>query len=176
MKLLENPKTEAYHELKSLVLSSSFPWFYQNQSTENNSINYSNVPFYSHGILIRPEASGYPVKNSPHADLAVKVALEILTHNNIDYYTLLRINANCLHPFKTTLSTVPHVDHPYKHRNLLLYLTDAGGDTIVEEQKHTPKEDDALLFEGLHYGQSPMENRRINIIVTFLDSTIIEAY
>ena len=40
---------------------------------------------------------------------------------------------------------------------------------IVEDEKYDPKEDDAILFDGInHYMQSPLKERRIILVSTFV--------
>ena len=82
-------------------------------------------------------------------------------------YFFLRSNANATHPDAGHQYSDPHIDHPHTpHSNLIVYLTDTDGETIVENKKHSPKEDDVILFTGKHYMKRPSKGRRVILIST----------
>ncbi|NDB81251.1 MAG: hypothetical protein EB127_00655 [Alphaproteobacteria bacterium] len=184
--MLENPKTDNYWRFKELVLSADFPWYYYPFSTPHTPTpkGRADLPFYSHIFMTRATPPlGYSEYRSPHFTLAAEVLKEICIHNGIDLLSFLRMNANCSQLASVPSTTVSHYDHRFRHKNLLLYLTDAGGETIVEGERHSPKMDEAIAFEGKHYFElpanptnSPMSQRRVVIVATFLDPTVIEMY
>ena len=161
IKVLKNPKTNHYREFKSTVLSKEFPWRY-NVST--------NMDFYSHVFLQRPELNGYTEPHSKWTNQNCIVMGEIVDYNGLYKdipYFFLRANANATHPDSGRQYSDPHVDHPNTpHSNLIVYLTDADGDTIVENDRYSPKEDDVVLFTGQHYMQGPSKGRRVILIST----------
>ena len=161
IQVLKNPKTFTYLEFKKFVLSKQFSWTY-NVST--------NMGFYSHVFLQRPESRRYTVPNSSVVNENLQILSEIIDHNglykNIPYF-FLRSNANVTHPDSGRQYSDPHVDHSdIPHSNLIVYLTDTDGDTIVENDRHSPKEDDVVLFTGEHYMQRPTKGRRVILIST----------
>ena len=186
---LQNPKTKSYGELKFLLSGKDFPWFYIDKSTENDvyevkeSESY-NLSFLSHAFLTRPgEVNLYPTHNSSHLNLASKLVCEIFKYNNIDVNCIYRINANMVFPSPSRGIKVsrPHRDHCFDHKNLLIYFTNAGGKTIVEDVSkrkdssyslslsHNPKEDDIIVFEGvMHCHEIPQEKRRLVLVVTYI--------
>lgn len=172
MQILSNPITSTYLNFKKDLLSANFPWFWGENTTPNTDFDkskYSNVSCYSHTFLCRPEENKkYPTANSNYLDTISIVFKEILDFNNINLNTFMRINANCTHPYPNILSSVPHLDHTFTHKNIIIYFTNSGGDTFVNENRHSPKEDDVLLFEGIHYYQTPLKNRRIISVATFI--------
>ena len=161
IKVLRNPKTNYYREFKDTVLSKEFPWRY-NVST--------NMDFYSHVFLQRPELNGYTEPHSKWTNQNCIVMGEIVDYNGLYKdipYFFLRANANATHPDSGRQYSDPHVDHPNTpHSNLIVYLTDADGDTIVENDRYSPKEDDVVLFTGQHYMQRPSKGRRVILIST----------
>ena len=161
IKVLKNPKTNHYREFKSTVLSKEFPCRY-NVST--------NMDFYSHVFLQRPELNGYTEPHSKWTNQNCIVMGEIVDYNGLYKdipYFFLRANANATHPDSGRQYSDPHVDHPNTpHSNLIVYLTDADGDTIVENDRYSPKEDDVVLFTGQHYMQRPSKGRRVILIST----------
>ena len=171
---LNNPLTDNYIEFKKIVLSTKFQWFYRGEHIPEGSYEpseeYYNGPIYGHTLLARPSIETKFISRhfSDHMDLAAQVFLEIFEHNNISFNYFLRINANVVHPEKEVLKTVPHVDHFFDHKNALIYLTDAGGQTIVGKESHDPKEDDVIIFGGeTHYIKTPESKRRVVLVATY---------
>lgn len=162
MELIGNPITPEYEDLKSLVLSDDFSWYYERNPKDD-------FHFYSHVFLERPHPDRrFPAITSPHMELANTVINQIFDYNNLDVNYIFRYNANAVHPwFYNVDTTARHVDHDFKHTNLLVYLTDAGGDTVTMDGPHTPVEDDVLLFNGEHCHRFPLRDRRVVLIVTF---------
>lgn len=158
---LLNPKTDTYRALKDIVLSDSFQWFY----TENK----DKFGFYSHVFLERPGIKLYPRVMSEHSDLFECVLREIFEVNNIKAQCIYRMNANAVHSQRNILTNVFHHDHEFDHKNILLYLTSAGGDTLTPASAYRPMEDDVVTFSGLHCHQTPVEGRRIVLVATYLD-------
>ena len=163
IKVLENPITSNYLELKDFVLSSEFPWSY----------SYSTkMPFYSHVFLDRPENAKFSNPQSQFLDLNLKVLDEIIQHNNLfDRYFFLRSNANCVHADSGEQFSEPHIDHRFPHFNLLVYLTNEGegGETIVEDEKFHPQANNIILFKGKHHMKRPSVGRRVVLISTIFE-------
>ena len=173
---LNNPKTKTYLEFKQHVLSGMFEWYWfesvDNENTPKyDKEKYTNISFYSHGFLMRPNNHlKYPFSTSQYTETASTIFQEILKYNGVHINSFLRIGANCVHPQPNSgvVSSIPHFDHSFPHKNVLIYLTDAGGDTYVMDKSHSPVEDDVILFEGEHYMQTPLEKRRIVLVATFV--------
>ena len=175
IEVLKNPQTQLYTQLKEFIKSNDFTWFWHENSTfESTKIDGNdNIPFYAHTFLERAELDTnkncFPVVKSQLTETASAVFQEILNFNNIEYSCFLRMGTNCVHPFKKILKTIPHVDHHYvKHKNILIYLDNSDGDTIVENKSSSPKEDKVIIFSGSHYHITPTEKRRIVLVATFM--------
>lgn len=182
---LKNPKTDNYKFLKNIILSDEFPWYYHDVSTlygdedYSHMKDYANISFYGHTFLDRPDG---PVKynkkvstiKSQYFDLVYEVFEEILQFNSFskDYF-YLRINANCVHPNPGPQCSIPHVDHKFSHKNIIVYLTNSGGSTIINDFKYNPNEDDIILFDkNIHYMKRPLENRRVILVATIFTDFI----
>ena len=162
MKELVVPQTDDYLYLKSLVLGEFFPWYVTKSKVDS-------FYFHSHTFLQRPEVYGFPVKECQHLELFQSVFTTICQYNeDMGFNYLLRMNANSIDalPSHPKVSEV-HVDHPFPHKNVIIYLTDAGGDTIVGDESFSPTEDSACLFEGPHYHAMPEKDRRVVLVVTY---------
>ena len=176
---LETPDTPEYSDFKKLVLSANFGWSYNSMATGYSKYvagnGYSDLAFYSHSFLHGPSPSHglYSKVNSEHIDLVEVLLDQIFSLNNLKVEVVYRINANAVHPVESNILTVPHNDHEFPHKNMLVYLTNTGGDTIVFDEggkKHhfTPVEDDIVVFEGLHCMVPPKSGRRVVLVATYL--------
>ena len=175
---LQNPKTQTYKDFKKLINSNSFPWQWHNVSTrldpeviETPKFTCHNISFYTHPFLMRPEGnpSKFPTVSSPYVNGAVEVFSEILEYNNVQFHTFLRMAVNCVHPFPEVRNSIPHIDHPFDHKNILVYLTNSGGRIYVEDHHYDPKEDDAITFGGkVHFHQTPEKERRLALVATYI--------
>lgn len=158
---MKNPLTDNYLSLKSLVLSSNFPWYFCRNADDD-------FDFHGHSFIERPESGlRLPVIKSNDFDLCYTVFMEILEYNEVSVNTFYRMGANAVSP-SSGRNPVEHVDHEFPHKNLLVYLTDAGGATIVEGKRYDPQEDSVLLFTGRHYHEFPKERRRVVLVATFI--------
>ena len=161
---LKTPFTGKYYELKKLVLSDTFPWYYSSNGIDDFS-------FYSHVFLERPDhvpvGKRYPRVSSQYIDLFDEVLEEIFNFNNIPVNCIYRMNANAVEPPFWGTTSKWHIDHEFPHTNMLIYLTDAGGITRVEDEEHDPIEDDIIIFQGKHCHVLPDDKRRVVLVVTY---------
>lgn len=175
--ILENPKTENYFILKETVLSNKLPWFYFNESVlgaeDLDNSKYENAEFFSHCVIKRPNSEClYPSVLSESAEFVNRVLREIFNYNDIDVSCIFRINFNCMY-YTSDKRTIPHLDHDFPHKNLLIYLNSFdSGETVIfgEDEKeylHKPKEDDIITFGGnMHCCQHPSPGQRRIVLVT----------
>tara|TARA_B100001250_G_scaffold123745_1_gene105154 strand:- start:2262 stop:2822 length:561 start_codon:yes stop_codon:yes gene_type:complete len=182
---LINPKTETYKLVKQFALSPEFPWFYVENATPQDVSDdkFQTVPFYSHVLIARPKWQGiggnymFPEPQSEHLTQFYPLLEEIMVANEIPVTTLLRYNVNCTHPQEDDRLSTPHIDHPYPHKNIIVYLQ-GEGDTVCfpdgvdpswsNADSFTPEEDDVVVFEGLHCMRPPETGRRIVLVATFI--------
>ena len=183
MKILEVPNTEQYQTLKREILfSPSFTWCYEetphgplNEWDPEDFKKYNGDPYFSHCVL-RPAKPNYPYStvDSGYAELCSKVILDTISHNDIEAYSIMRININMTFPSKKNRPDKPHTDHEFPHGNILFYFTENGGKTVVQEEsgdvEYTPVEDTAIVFDGLckHYQWYPDTGRRVVMVATFI--------
>ena len=187
---LKNPKTSNYHNIKKFILSPVFPWTYCAESTPSTNgeldnykrssrrhlkedVKIHNTRMYTHTFLLR---SGTDILYATPESSYIKDILPIY-HDifNVNYEVMkdfgmmCRCNANSFEPSKKNHGvTKPHLDHEFPHKNMLIYLTDAGGNTFVEDKEFAPEEDDVIIFEGLHWHQLPKHKRRVVLVMTYV--------
>ena len=166
---LKNPRFYSYQQMKELFTGPNLSWSYsQDLQFEQPPDGHQRMPFMSHNILIRPEHIGYPTKASPYFNMVCFALKEILEFNDIKIKGLYRINANLTFPTAPLLPSIPHVDHDFPHENILIYLNDTGGDTVVDGEHYSPHEDDVITFGGeKHYMYPPEKGGRIVIVATY---------
>ena len=162
LKVLKNPVTSNYVDLKQFILSNDFVWRYDTST---------GMPFYGHTFLERPEETGFSQPLSELVNLNLTVLKEIIDFNNLfDRYFFLRSNVNCVHPDNDKQFSEPHFDHDFPHFNLLVYLC-GDGETIVENENYFPDDNNiSNLTKNLFslkinefYGKILCQNRNICI-------------
>ena len=153
---------------------------------QKKEINWGGFPMYHHCLLQRAEAPiaaigrplyfpSLPESNYAAQELALEASMivsDILKANRIKLNMIFRMHLNAVSPQPEVRRGFPHTDHEYPHYNLLIYFTDAGGETFVQDgeysfESHNPKEDDVIIFDGVHHHETPKEKRRIVFVVTY---------
>jgi len=182
---LTNPKTRLYKEVKSYILSGRFPWYFHEQQHPDeyhddnpnakhmfvhpkmNLDKLGHVPMHNHGFLGRPEPLPR-LEDVEYLPMVYGMMKEILSYNRIHPEVVYRIAANQVRPNSNIDTTHIHIDHYFPHKNMLIYFTDAGGETIIEDDYHDPQEDDVIVFEGYHTHNVPKLKTRVVLVATYL--------
>ena len=149
---------------------------------------YQDMPLYSHCVIDRistyekgyphedlhPGSDLVPIIKSHSYDLVKRFLYDVLVANKNECYIkcIMRCNFNAVHSDIQGLS-VPHEDHNSEvipHKNMLVYFTDAGGETFVGMESHSPKQDDIIVFDSskLHYMRAPKSKRRVIMVLTYI--------
>jgi len=177
MKKIKNAFTDEYTFLKKEVLSSNFPWYW-NEATIDGDVTsgMENTPHFGHVVVKRPRDFGddtkclFPKVLSQYSEMCNLVLNQIFDFNNIEVNCVYRISFNLTLPLSD--KPIPkHYDHNFPHKNLLIYFNDSDGDTVClnpSKKTHSPKEDDIIIFEGLHYHYLPTKGRRTVLVATFI--------
>lgn len=164
---LDNPLTSDYIDLKNFILSIDFPWFRLPNTTLN--IKDDGISFFTHTFLERPESNiGYSRANSPYIDGCLKVLHQIVSYNDVEFNYFIRASVNLVSPCSTVKRTVEHCDHQFPHKNILIYLSETDGDTVVDGENFSPQEDCGIIFTGKHYHYTPTDKDRIVLVGTFI--------
>ena len=164
---LDNPLTSDYIDLKNFILSIDFPWFRLPNTTLN--IKDDGISFFTHTFLERPESNiGYSRANSPYIDGCLKVLHQIVSFNDVEFNYFIRASVNLVSPCLTVKKTLEHCDHQFPHKNILIYLSETDGDTVVDGENFSPQEDCGIIFTGKHYHYTPTDKDRIVLVGTFI--------
>ena len=179
LKKLYNPKSAEYLDFKKYCRSEQITWTYSERHCEMLEYNLpdwdencNNWGFFCHAFLIGPNERylySVPVGTGGTTD-AHDIVRGILEFNKIKVNRIYRIAVNMTMPIDGEGHSLPHTDHPFPHKNLLIYLTDPEeGNTICEGERFTGKEDDVIMFEGKHYNYPPKKGKRMVLVATFSD-------
>jgi len=169
-----NPKTQEYLKFKKEVLDCYFPWCWTADSVqdENDNPHKNPIPVFTHTIVKRPldppDYNLYPKQTSAYVNIANSILQQIFLYNKINVECVFRIGVNLTIPVIGSEKTLPHVDHDFPHKNLLIYLNGGDGDTVCGGESFSPKEDAIIVFEGEHYHYLPSKSRRVVLICTFM--------
>jgi len=157
---------EKQEEIKSVLLSDTFPWFYQPDVT--NAAVLEKRPGFAHVFV----STGGKI-NSPHHELVlpiVKNACEKVDMRGERKYlqgrTFLQLSLN----LKNYDLDMPHVDlRDFKHMVVLYYVKDADGETVIYNEQYTddknipknndltektrvmPKQGRVVIFDGFYW-------------------------
>lgn len=171
---LKNPKTPLYEEFKEWVINGpGFSWLKMNTGYVGGP-SEGNFEFFSHPFLQRPELHMYSLPVCPNLVQLIEIYTQLIEANP-DKLTersfVLRANANLVGPAvnKDETRSLLHTDHEFEHQNLIMYLTDAGGNTYVEGECFEPQEDDIVLFSGEHYCIRPEKKNRVVLVLTLFN-------
>ena len=173
---LENPKTDLYLDFKRQILSPQFEWTYGgtvNPEKETPGDEYGACSMYAHQLLARPSYDRlFSLPASQQLQRFNNVMVEIFNYNHFkwnDFSVMLRASVNSVNPRVGKVKyCTPHEDHPYPHKNMLIYLTDAGGSTFCEGEEYAPEEDDIVIFQGKHWHELPKLKRRVVLVMTYI--------
>ena len=167
--ILENPLGEKYQAFKSTVLSSDFP-VYANTLGIGDASGREDT-YYSHTFIRRPEDLGYTTAHSGQTCMAMGMIDEILSHNNIEYHMIYRLNLNLNHHYQRFWYQW-HIDHEFPHTNLVIYLNEfeEGMIEVKGSDPYKPKENDVVMFDGLEHrwGPTPVGQMRAAVVCTFM--------
>lgn len=179
-------KSETQTEIKKILLSDSFPWYYKNENTVADEKN--NNPCVSHFFINNGVVNSY---YSNIINLLVTDSYEKLPSKILKKFSYISFARSFLQfPLHTNFCNVRvdplHVDCNFEHYVLLYYVIDSDGDTIITKTKYnknkqvslkledhqeahriTPKQGRVVLFDGSYYhtAEQPFSNVRciINI-------------
>lgn len=133
-KVIDNFLDEQYfNELKNLLISFEFPWFYNDFISDKNDPKhyyyFTHIFYYNNS----ENSNFYPIW------------LKFL--QKIDCKAVIRIKANMYMNIGEKRKHKSHVDYDFPHKGCLLYLNDNNGETIFEDQNVKPKANRVVFFD-----------------------------
>jgi|GEM_PF-3387837 len=171
--------SKSYQQLKSIVLSNTFPWFLEQYGNEKHNFN-----FLTHTVVKRGE-------NKPNSfiyELTLKFLQSCGEKYKFKIKQIYRMAFNLTYPCNLEKSGV-HTDLTIEHKNIIIYLQndecELGTiiyDKMIEENKTSTfdnttnmiilketkgKEDTGIMFDGRYYHEAyfPKKDKRIILVV-----------
>ena len=152
------------------ILGDNFPFY-----ISNNSVGEDNHKFLAHVAVKRPEGHDPAMGsfNSSEYISLLDMLNSFVEKHNISCTRVFRcsVNLSFNNGFKRTIS---HVDHEFKHKNLIIYCSDnKEAKTVLEKDGKKFKEIEAVKYRGLyfedykHYLIYPKKDVRIIVVFTF---------
>ena len=167
-------KKEEKEFIDKVVLSDTFPWYYCKHQVYKDYHNY----FY-HTLMARVDGTDVNGQSgkiwSRHFDFFKNIVERFCKENKINLTKIFRGSLNCTVPIGVARGK-KHVDHPFDHYQIIIYLNDADGPTKFYNDKGKleasikPKKYRILFFTSkLHSAGLPVKsNRRVVAVLTFI--------
>lgn len=148
-----------FNEIKKIILSPFFPWFYQ------TNINHNSKPSDNNCYFTNLIVNNSIVTNQDTYSLISPIL------NKLDIKSLIRIKGNLYPSTEKIKIHPPHLDYPFEHKAAIFYINTNNGKTIIEDTIEIDSvENRLLLFEGFkkHSSTSCTDTDcRININFNF---------
>jgi hypothetical protein len=165
----KNFLTQEEKNVLGIMLEENFPFYWHKEQIVND-----NRPFLGHTLWDRN--SNLPCSN--FCDFIENIVKKFCIKNNIEFKKILRGSVNLSFPLneKNCSPASIHQDYPFDHKQMLIYLNDSDGDTIIFNKegkeivkKITPEKFKIICFDNVpHIGKGPIEsNRRVVIVICF---------
>jgi len=178
MKIIEDKNflsKNSIYFIENHIFATNFPFYLYHRTT---TIDGDKNHWMGHVIIKRPEERSEtdPLYNSDYAENFINIFEDFVKKNKINCEELLRCCVNLT--FNTIAEGCPtHVDHPYPHKQLIVYLNDCDKESVTvlldkSEKKKiaqiTPEKYKGVCFDsGPHYMKFPKKDIRLAIIYTF---------
>jgi len=151
------------------LLSDDFPLYY-GDATEN-------YKTFSHGFLIRNKNKddNVGIVNSTYWENVHKLFKEICAKYNVEHKIIYRAALNVTTFDRNKMGNL-HTDHPFPHKNFIIYLNDfSDGSTYIQDEETKEiievkaEKFKAVVFDGLPHAQGFCGNgeRRVVLVVTY---------
>lgn len=172
--------------IKQEVFRHDFPWYFNENIAGRSEDKAEGVNFAKSQYGFYYTCFDYNYGWSNSSAIFRPLVPAITEKFGIEIESLMRIRIGMLTNIGESASHYPHVDYPYPHRTVLLYLNESDGDTIFYNEffekdiedpsltvnlRHSPKENRAVLFNGLQYHSSSAPTscaRRMTININFI--------
>ena len=159
--------SQKQNEFIEHLLSNSFPLYYFSTVNEYKG--------FCHSFLKKSEHDSLGIVNSYYWEHIYTLFQEICAKHDIEHKVIYRSSLNVTTFDKNKIGDF-HVDHPFPHKNFIIYLNDfSNGSTYIQnEETKELKEIKAekfkvVIFDGFMHAQGfcNVGERRVVLVVTF---------
>ena len=136
--------------------------------------NDKGFHFVNHILLSKDRPRNFHTQNQEELNQFVDILKSFCTKNNVPLNNVFRIGVNVTFNNGYITKCPNHIDHDYDHKQVILYLNDAEGDTVIcDDNKKpvivsSPQKYKAICFDKqYHYHYFPHYGIRIVAVFTF---------
>ena len=157
IKVIDNfLEKEEFLNIKNILESWDFPWFFQKKINYNHSENDLDC-YFTHNIFNQKSgrSSYYNVINP------------IL--NKLNFKSLIRVKCNLYPRTKKIEINKSHVDYEFEHKGAIFYINTNDGGTIIEDNKKIDSVENRILFfnSSLLHSSTTTTNSKARININF---------
>jgi len=145
----------------------------------NDTVGNYQTPWMGHNIISRYDIEKEEPKIlSPTYDFFYGVVKRFADTNNIKVNKICRMCLNLSFSNSTNqFFAAPHTDHEFPHNNLILYLTDSSGNTVLFDDQENiiheeePEKGKMIMFDGsIKHTMRPCkgDEKRLILVTTFI--------
>ena len=148
---------EEFNNLSSILMSNNFPWFFNEQIT--NEKDPKDYCYFTHTFYIEPGIS------SNYFQLFNNFL------KKIECKSIVRIKANLYFNQNKKQIHKAHIDYPFSHKGCLFYINDNNGLTYFENKSVKPKANRIVFFNPSKKHSSSLctdKNRRVNPLLSLI--------
>jgi hypothetical protein len=159
---------EEQEYIENIILGNDFNYHFHDGQVKNGHRFY-----FSHTLVCRHTQNIM----SPHANFFINILKKFCNKHNLPLNKIFRANINLTTYINDFLYKPEiHLDHEFKHNQLIIYLNDSDGDTIVFDEKAKdvvlsirPEKYKSVCFNSVpHTALSPSKGGRVILVITFI--------
>jgi hypothetical protein len=163
--------------LDNILNNKNFPFYWQNQTTLNQSVKSGYGGAFMHTLMRRKEdRKEDELYNSEYSKDFEDILKQFCSNNNIKCNEIFRMSVNLTYNNGLTNCEI-HKDHNFSHKQLLIYLNDPldkESKTVLLDNNNNkikeivPKKFKGVCFENTpHFHYFPKIGERIVVVYTF---------
>ena len=153
-----------HKKLIKLMMTTYFPLFWK-----PHQVYPDKRPYLSHTFLWHNKKTNTSTIDSTIYKEVFDMLNTFCIKNKITLTKCFRANLNITFPLPSKEGKF-HKDHKFKHKQLIVYLNNSDGDTVLKHAGRIKfKKYRGICFDDqLHYAETPLTKRRAILIFTFI--------
>lgn len=159
--------------ISKIIEDQKVPFYFSPMAVDDDD---GGAHFVHHAIVRPKDNSQQPgIENSKEMPFFKKVLDTFCNKHKIKYQTIYRGAINITFPNINVEKVPAHTDHTFFHRQLLIYLNESDGDTVVLDYDNnifksiSPEKYKGIMFDSTkHYHFFPKKGWRGVMVITFV--------
>jgi len=159
--------------ISEIIESEKTPFYFAPRATKHG----GDSAHFVHHAITRPEDGSHQpgIENSSEAPFFKNILNTFCNKHSIKYQTIYRAVMNITFPNDKIDKVPAHIDHDFPHRQLLIYLNNSDGNTVILDYEENifksiePEQYKGIMFDSTkHYHFFPTRSWRGVILITFI--------